>query len=256
MSMRSIAAGALALAFGANNVLAGDGGLSLTILHINDAESQLLGLRDANEYGDAARWNTSMADLKVAYPTNLVITSGDNFLAGPEFNAGIDAGVSYDALALGAAGFDALCLGNHDFDFGPNYLATFVSSFPADQTFLSCNIDFSGEPALQALVDAGRIAPSKVVDVEGVPVGIIGATTPNLPFISSPGACVVDADVAGAIQAEVDRLAGIGVNHIILTSHLQSVDDDLALLGTVRGIDVAIAGGGDDLLANPGDLLC
>ena len=112
MSMRSIAAGALALAFGANNVLAGDGGLSLTILHINDAESQLLGLGDANEYGDAARWNTSMADLKVAYPTNLVITSGDNFLAGPEFNAGIDAGVSYDALALGAAGFDALCLGN------------------------------------------------------------------------------------------------------------------------------------------------
>ena len=255
MSMRFIAAGALALGLGANSVLAGDGGLSLTILHINDAESQLLGLGDANEYGDAARWNTKMADLKAAYPTSLVITSGDNFLAGPEFNAGIDAGTSYDALALGAAGFNALCLGNHDFDFGPNYLATFASSFPADQTFLSCNIDFSGEPALQALVDAGRIAASKVVDVDGVPVGIIGATTPNLPFVSSPGACVVDADVAGAIQAEVDRLAGLGVNHIILTSHLQSVDEDLALISTVRGIDVAIAGGGDDLLANPGDLL-
>ncbi len=256
MSIRFIAAAALAAGtIGATALAGGTGGLSLTILHINDAESQLLGLGDTLEYADAARWNTKMADLQAMYPTNLVLTSGDNFLAGPEFNASIANGTSYDAAALSAAGFDALCIGNHDFDFGPGYLADFVAAFPADQTFLSCNIDFSGEPALQALVDAGRIAASKVVTVDGVQVGIIGATTPNLPFISSPGACVVDADVAGAVQAEVDRLGGLGVTHIVLTSHLQSVTEDLDLIAAVRGIDVAIAGGGDDLLANPGDLL-
>ena len=255
MSMRFIAAGAFALGLGANSVLAGDPGLSLTILHINDAESQLLGLGDANEYGNAARFIEKMNDLRAAYPLNLVITSGDNFLAGPEFNASVANGTSYDALALGAAGFDALCLGNHDFDFGPAYLAEFVQNFPAGQTFLSCNIDFSGEPALQAQVDAGRIAPSKVVTVDGVDVAIIGATTPNLPFISSPGACVVDADVAGSIQAEIDRLAALGVDHVIVTSHLQGVAEDLSLISQLRGVDVAIAGGGDDLLANPSDVL-
>lgn len=255
MSLRFIATAALSAGTIGSTALAGGGGLALTILHINDAESQLLGFGETLEYANAARWNTRMAELQATYPTNLVLTSGDNFLAGPEFNASIADGVSYDATALSAAGFDALCLGNHDFDFGPNYLAQFVGAFPADQTFLSCNIDFSGEPALQALVDSGRIAPSKIVTVDGVQVGIVGATTPNLPFISSPGACIVDQDVAGAIQGEVDRLTGLGVSHIVLTSHLQSVSEDLALIASVRGIDVAIAGGGDDLLANPGDLL-
>lgn len=254
MSRRLIATAVFMAGTLGANALAGDAGLTLNLLHINDAESQLLGFGDALEYGDAARFVEKMDQLRATYP-GLVITSGDNFLAGPEFNASTADGVDYDARALSAAGFNALCLGNHDFDFGPNYLAQFVSAFPADQTFLSCNIDFSGEPALQALVDSGRIAASKVVSVDGVEVGIIGATTPNLPFISSPGACVVDPDVAGAVQAEVDRLGGLGVNHIVLTSHLQSVTEDLDLIAGVRGVDVAIAGGGDDLLANPGDLL-
>ena len=46
-----------------------------------------------------------------------------------------------------------------------------------------------------------------------------------------------------------------GVNKIILISHLQDVNEDLALAGELSGIDVMIAGGGDELLANEGDLL-
>jgi 2',3'-cyclic-nucleotide 2'-phosphodiesterase (5'-nucleotidase family) len=65
----------------------------------------------------------------------------------------------------------------------------------------------------------------------------------------------VDPGVRAAIQAQLDALAAQGVKHTILISHLQNVQEDLQLIPQLRGLDVAIAGGGDELLANAGDLL-
>lgn len=233
---------------------------TLTLLHNNDGESQLIdagtGLED---FGGVARFKT-LADHYRASDDEvggvIVLTSGDNFLAGPEFNAGVDAGVYYDAKAQDYIGYDVLCLGNHDFDFGPETLAGYISGFSMTQpTFLSSNLDFSGESSLQALVNSGRIAAHTIIEVDDEEIGIIGATTPMLPFISSPGDVAVDADVAGAIQAEVTALTNAGVNKIILISHLQGIEEDLALLPSLSGIDLVVAGGGDELLANDGDLL-
>ena len=61
--------------------------------------------------------------------------------------------------------------------------------------------------------------------------------------------------VAPAVQEEVDLLTAQGVNKIILISHLQDVGEDLALAGELSGVDVMIAGGGDELLASEGDPL-
>ena len=47
----------------------------------------------------------------------------------------------------------------------------------------------------------------------------------------------------------------MGVDKIILISHLQDIDGDLALAPLLTGVDIMVAGGGDELLANPGDLL-
>ena len=58
-----------------------------------------------------------------------------------------------------------------------------------------------------------------------------------------------------AAQAEIDALEASGVDKIIFVSHLQDVDGDILLAQTLRGVDVMVAGGGDELLANPDDLL-
>ncbi len=229
---------------------------TLTLLHNNDAESDLLG---SGDFGGAARFKTLADQTRTAASATdevVFVTSGDNWLAGPEFAASTANGTFYDMIVISKLGYDALDLGNHDFDFGPVVLADAIASLPEPAPpFLSANLDFSGEPALQALVDSGRIAASTVVEKNGELYGIVGATTPNLPFISSPGGVVVDPDVAGAVQAEVDALTADGVDKIIFISHLQDVDGDIALLAGLSGIDIAVAGGGDELLANPGDLL-
>jgi 5'-nucleotidase len=241
-----------------------DGTFWLTVLHHNDGESQLLGTGTADEpYGGVARFKTLADDLREGAILGgfglrgaLLISAGDNYLAGPEFTASQTAGVPfYDSVALDLIGYDALAIGNHEFDFGPDVLADFIEGFGDDAPpFVSANLDVSAEPRLQALVDSGVITSSVVVTKAGRQIGIVGATTTDLPFISSPRNVVVSS-VAGAVQAEVDALTAQGVNIVILTSHLQGLSEDQALLPLLTGVDIAIAGGGDELLANAGDLL-
>jgi 5'-nucleotidase len=234
----------------------------LVLLHNNDAESKLLGFPTGPTvgYGAIAPFVTKANDLRAAASTPgtgvVFLTSGDMFLAGPEFDASLVNGVPYyDAIGLEEVGYDVMAIGNHEFDFGPDVLEDWISSFASGVPFLSANLDFSGEPGLAALVASGRIKKSHVLVKEGVEIGIVGATTPRLPYISSPRNVVVDPDVAGVVQAEVDALTAAGVKIIIFISHLQNINEDVALLAQLRGIDIAVAGGGSEVLANAGDLL-
>ncbi len=259
----------LALAAGTASAQSAD--FYLHVLHHNDAESQLLnaGAGALEDFGGVDRFATVVANLRAeaqVFPAgfdsgSVLITSGDNFLAGPEFSASLDAGVPFfDTIALDLIGYDAFAIGNHEFDFGPDVLEDFIAGFTTNPApFVSANLDFSGEAGLQALVDSGRIASSTVIDVATsmggtVQVGIVGATTTSLPFISSPRGVVVS-DILPAVQAEVDALTADGVDIILLTSHLQGVTTELDLIGSLRNVDAVIGGGGDELLANPDDLL-
>jgi 5'-nucleotidase len=236
---------------------------TLTILHNNDGESKLMNAGgEITDFGGVARFAALVDKLRAEAVDGsgntgvVLLSSGDNFLAGPEFDASLSKGVPfYDSIAIQLIGYDAMAIGNHEFDFGPDVLADFIESVGGSLPFVSANLDFSGEPRLQALVDQGTIVKSLIVEEEGQQIGVVGATTPRISFISSPRNVKVNPDVAGVLQAEIDALQASGVNKIILISHLQDVNEDLALAGELSGIDVMIAGGGDELLANEGDLL-
>jgi 5'-nucleotidase len=234
----------------------------LVIHHNNDGESQLVNAGSGLEaYGGAARFaNQLEIRRRVSSDTrfgDILLSSGDNFLAGPEFNASLEKGVPfYDTIAMDMFGYDAVAIGNHDFDFGPDVLADFIEGYNDTMPpYVSANLGFADEPRLQALADAGRIVKSTVITERGMEIGIVGATTPNINFISSPRNVDVMDDVAGAVQAEVDALTASGVKIIILISHLQDINEDIELAALLSDVDVMIAGGGDELLANPGNPL-
>ena len=229
-----------------------DDGFVLTILHNNDGESKLLP-DDGSDPG-VARFVALIRQLQATAAGDAVVTltSGDNFLASQEFGVSLAReGPLYDSVALSGV-YDAMALGNHDFDMGPEVTARFVKGFEPAIPFLSANLDFSAEPELQALVDEGLIAGSTVIEKGSVRIGVIGAVTPMLPNISSPRNVVVS-PVLPAVQAEVESLEAQGVNVIVLVSHLQDVAEEIELVGSLSGVDVVIAGGGDDLLRNEGD---
>ena len=233
---------------------------SIQVLHNNDGESQLINAGgDFENIGGVARFKRELDGLRsVAFLNDwysILLSSGDNFLPGPEFNANLslpDDQPFYDAVALQRFGYDAICLGNHDFDFGPDILERFIRDFGTENVppFLSANLDFSAEPGLQALVDEDRIKASTTVFRGDEPIGVIGLTTPNLPFIASPRNVEVSDALTEIVQGEVNAFIENGINKIILISHLQSIEEEIELAGTLKGVDIIIAGGGDELLTN------
>jgi 5'-nucleotidase len=237
--------------------------LWLTIAHINDGESQLIDAGTGFEdYGGIARVATVIENLQAEAEARargefLLLNSGDNFLAGPEFNESLQKGVPfYDSIALNHIGFDAMAIGNHEFDFGPDVFAQFIKGFDVDVPFVSSNLDVSGEPKLNKLANKGRIVKSLLVEEGDHLIGVVGATTTELPFISSPRNVVVKA-VANAVNKQANKLADHGADIIVMISQLQSIEEDISLAPRLSGVDVMVAGGGNELLADPdqGDLL-
>ena len=268
----------------------------LTVLHIGDQESWLISaqgnLRDTpagstfqalSYYGGVDRLATVIGNARAAATTNgksvITLNAGDSFLPGPRLNASfVNLSTAhpdgkqdfYDAIASRQIGFDATTFGNHEFDLdntGP-IAARFAQV--SGTTYLSANLDFGVTPELAALATAGVVAPSKIITTKGgKKVGIIGATTPLLPGISSPPAGIMKnwdgyateaqniQAIAALVQAEVDRLRTMeGVTVVIVMSHLQSARNEInTLVPALRDVDLVISGGGHELMSDPDDVI-
>lgn len=241
---------------------------TLTVLHGNDMESALLPITgtDGGSYGGAARFAELFQQLEqealeadrapghAGKRGVVTISAGDNFLPGPNLSASEDSGVAnYDAQAFSAAGFDVSALGNHDFDLGPDYLADWLGDVSSDTAFVSNNLGFEAEPQLLARVEDGTIVTSHVEKVKGERIGFIGLTTPDLPQLTSLGEVTVDPALAEIANAQAAAYAEAGIDKVILVSHLQDIDNERALAAELTGIDIIIAGGGGEVLADADD---
>jgi 5'-nucleotidase / UDP-sugar diphosphatase len=252
------------------------GTFRLTLLHNNDGESKLATGDSVPGYGGAARFATVVERLRdeAEARTNrrnrgddddrgrrsratLLVSSGDNFLAGLAILAGFESGPPWpDALVANLLGYDAMTIGNHEFDFGQARLAEYIQGVDRDIPFITANLGFDDTiPELRRLAQRGRIVPSVVVRRGGTKIGVIGLTTPDISSISSPGNVEIRRDLANVVNEQVRRMQRRDVNKIIVSAHLQGIAADEALIPMVRGVDIWIAGGGDDLLANPDDTL-
>jgi 2',3'-cyclic-nucleotide 2'-phosphodiesterase (5'-nucleotidase family) len=229
-------------------LIAFDVDLVLTVLHINDGESALVPDEEAGFPG-VARFASDLFAMQDSASAPLTVSSGDNYLAGPRLNASLEnPDVFYDAIVYTHTGFEALTTGNHEFDFGPDVFADFIEATDPIP-HISANLDVSGEPRLAALQADGRLAASTVVSKNGRDIGIVGATYEDLETISSPRNATTG-PVRDAVQAEVDALTDDGVDIIILSSHLQNLDTELALVPELSNVDAVVGGGGGEALGD------
>jgi 5'-nucleotidase len=176
----------------------------------------------------------------------------------------------YDGLAQSMMPYDAHILGNHEFDYGTGFLKRYINSFTQKlrYQFLSGNLDFTNNLDLSSLAvktepivrnrHSGKILGQSYLHKDyttGATFGVVSAVTPLLRTISSPGTTkITTIDIKGTaalINKQVEALEAQGVNKIILVSHLQGVAYDKELLALLKNVDVAVAGGGDDLLTSP-----
>ncbi len=246
--------------------------LTLQILHASDLEAGL------NAHVDVPAFSSVLAALATEYPTNtLILSSGDNYIPGPFFNAGADPAAGFngvggraDIALMNAMGFQASAFGNHEFDAGTPQVRSILqrdaaAGYPGTLfPYLSANLNFAPDSSLASLVApeglaattlSNRIAKSCVLSVGGQLIGIVGATTKDLRAISSPGNVGVDPNITATVQAAVDALLPLGVNKVIVLAHLQQFANEFALAQALRDVDVVIAGGSHAIFAKPTDRL-
>jgi 2',3'-cyclic-nucleotide 2'-phosphodiesterase (5'-nucleotidase family) len=256
-----------------------DGAGRLSLMHNNDGESSLTGVGVGSLLAGGAGAFKSVMDREIADARSLnnsvlSVYAGDSFLASATVACSLPpapAGTPiYDAVAQSLMPYDVQALGNHEFDFGPDFLEEYVRqnqpTNPASKPFLAANLDFSGEPGFADLVDSDgliknnqtkRIIGGSSIEIDpvtGQRFGVVSAITPTLPTISSPrNVQVTTADIAETavtVQAEIDRFETLGVRKIILVSHLQNLQNDRDLVKLLDGVDIAVAGGGDEQLGS------
>lgn len=231
---------------------------SITLLHFNDLHSHLEPFtpRDQPEQGGVARIKTLVEQYRAAGPT-LVLGAGDYFQGTIFFNAwkGSEA-----VMVLNSLGLDAATLGNHEFDLGSVELGARLRGQPVEiggntyqveplQTpVVVTNLDVSGEPALEGLVE-----PSLILEKEGQRYGVLGVITETTPNIASPGDRVKFLDYQQSIQAEIERLEAQGIERFILLSHA-GYEVDLKTVPNLSEIDVVISGHDHALLGDPASL--
>ena len=142
----------------------------------------------------------------------LLLAAGDNVGASPPNSALLDDRPAIDVE--NAWGMDATSYGNHEFDFGVPRILEHLDR--ADFPFLSANIVEEGTTDPPSWLDR-----SAVFDVNGVRVGVIGATVRTTPELvrADATAGLEFTDEAEAIAAESERLRSRGVQVQIVVIH-------------------------------------
>ncbi len=204
----------------------------LTIIHTNDLHARVEPVViSRQEYGGYARLATAIQEELGAAENALLLDAGDVFQGTLYFN--VYGGLA-DAAIMNYIGYSAMAVGNHEFDRGAPTLAKFAQQlqFP----LLSANLDVAGDLDLKDL-----IRPSVVTEVGGERIGIIGATTPDLPSISAMPETVIMKDWVESVNKEAEALTARGINKIILLSH-SAYEVDVANGPKLRHVDVIVGG--------------
>jgi 5'-nucleotidase len=234
--------------------------LSLTLLHINDHHSHLdeesTTLKLNNTAGVSKSVTVPLGGFaRVAAAINEEASKSSNVLklhAGDALTGDLyytQSEGQADATAMNSVCFDAMTFGNHEFDSGDAGLAKFIGFLHKNPQqcktpLLSSNLSTSSTSPI-----AGQFAPYTVLVRGGQQIGVVGVTvSQKTKNASRPDATTNFSDEVTGAQNSIDRLQSLGVNKIILMSHVGYDVDTTQLARKLRGVDVIVGGDSHTLL--------
>jgi 5'-nucleotidase / UDP-sugar diphosphatase len=229
-------------------------GFKLAVLHINDMHSRIDEIaasaatcrpQDAAEskcFGGSARLATAIRQRRAAQEAAglpvITLDAGDQSQGTLYYTT---YGGRAEMQMMNAIGFDAMGVGNHEFNRGPESLAQMldVAEFPV----VSGNIRVAAGSPL-----AGKIQDHLILERGGEKIAILGITTPDTVFLSSPGEDVTFEDEVEYLTRAVAEMQGQGINKILLLSHVGFVRDQ-EIAAAVDGLSAIIGGHSHTLMS-------
>jgi 5'-nucleotidase/UDP-sugar diphosphatase len=226
----------------------------LTILHTSDIHSRLtpyefepsftdqsLGLSaDAGPYGGIARIGHILKRERKKSGRVLHLDSGDSFQGAIVFN-------EFDGEAevrmLSEIGLNAAVVANHEFDKGARNLSVQYGGW-GTYDLLAANYDFEAWDLPWATELEKMILPSKIYDLEGLRVGVIGLgnfSSLNSIYDESNSMGVTPIEPGAILPSEAAKLRSQGADIIIVVSHM-GLDDDQEQALQFADIDIFMGG--------------
>lgn len=219
---------------------------TVSILHTTDLHGHIrptVSYDGLGGLGGLARCATQLRAWRRENPDSLLVDVGDVW-------QGTEVGHATRGEAMtrlfAALGYDAWVPGNHDFDWGREVFERAVAG--SAMPVLGANLRIEG--ARQGEGAWSRWLPWVVKEVGGFRIGLVGLTTPGLPWWLAPEtlAGISAVDPAEALQAALDAMRERKPDAVVVLGHMGwRFQDDFAnpvreLLRKVRGVDVYLAG--------------
>ncbi len=214
-------------------------GFHLSILHSNDIHAHyvpydqngnVVTSPEGESYGGSARIATMSGRLRNQRQNVLFLDTGDQFPSKVLETYNFEG----EQLALNLLEYDFITIGNRDFDYGPSFLADFLSGL--NIPVVSSNINTENEPLFNEPFD-----PYRIVEFGDRKVGILGFVTESTPMTSSPGKNILFEDINTSVQTVVNELEEQGVNIIIALGHEFYIYLD-EIAASVDGLDIIVGG--------------
>ena len=251
-----------------------DSRISLTIVHTNDLHSHFLGFSPNIEYtpqtvgddstvGGWARIATVIAEIRKDRMKPVLVCDSGDFLMGSLFHL-LTREQAYELRLMQEMGYDILTLGNHEFDLKPEGLAGILESasgFDMCPPIVLSNLVFSEDSdkddVLEDFYERGIIQPYRVLEKEGLRIGVFGLLGINAaevaPFADpvSFGEPLEAARRVVQILRENERVdVVVCLSHSGLWEDAKKSEDEI-LAREVEGIDIILSGHTHTLLEMP-----
>jgi len=217
----------------------GDDTIRISIVHTTDLHGRVLGdaVRGFGEnVGGIARCATQIRRVREENPNTILLDIGDT-LQGTDVGWRSRGEVMVDSL--NALRYDGWALGNHEFDWGlePVHNALLRCRAPVIGTNLLLEgqspeaFDHPGHPL-------SRIASHKVVTVAGIRIGLLGFTTPGMPYWFPPAfhAGMTFLDCAEPARRAAAALRTSGIDALVLFGHMGLRDEGDNQSNQVRSV--------------------
>lgn len=223
-----------------------------TLLHTSDEHSVLMPLPSVDYHpeqknpslGGFARLSGLVQQIRAQKGEEpvLLLSSGD-FIGGSPYAWLILEGYSPEIELMQKIGYDAVTIGNHEFDYGPDKLSSYLkrAGYPEAHEKLPLVISNLNIPQGHSLEDI-QLLPSQIQKLEnGLTIGILGLLGKTAYSVAPMAEPVTILDPVEVAQKQVDQLRAAGAQVVIALSH-SGVEEDYLLARKVENIDVILGG--------------
>lgn len=242
-----------------NSPAVAEGEKRFTILHSSDEHSNLLPLpltdyrpEEANpSTGGFARLATIVKQERErkADETVLLLSSGD-YVGGSPFAWLVLEGYAPELDIMQRIGYDAATIGNHEFDYGPDKLASYLfrAGYPENHSklpLLASNLVIPADHSLQGI---GFPEQTIIALPNDLKIGIFGLLGPEAYSVAPAAKPIEISDIVEASRKQIKQLRESGADVVIALSH-SGITDDRLLAESLGDLDI-ILGGHDHLITS------